>query len=200
MISVPDLFARPRAELIAMAAEDGLGLRPHLSHDELVAELVTHKMQAGAEVVTEGELSMLHEGFGFVRLAATDYGETAVDAYVSPSQIRGLHLQQGHRVKGRLRAPRGNERFLALTRVEAVQGVDADALGDVIPFAARTSVVANRPLPLGDEEPFASLAQKAPWRFGHRVLVHTERAQPSTPWLADLAASIATAIASKRFA
>ena len=78
MISVPDLFARPRAELIAMAAEDGLGLRPHLSHDELVAELVTHKMQAGAEVVTEGELSMLHEGFGFVRLAATDYGETAV--------------------------------------------------------------------------------------------------------------------------
>jgi transcription termination factor Rho len=193
MICVPELFAKPRPELLALAAEHGVDLRPHLTHAELVAELVTQRLAAGDDVVTEGELSMLHEGFGFVRLAATDYGETAVDAYVSPSQIRSLHLQQGHRVKGRLRAPRGNERFLALTRVESVQGVDADALGDVVPFGARTAIVPDRALPLGDDGPWAGLAQQAPWRFGHRVLVHKQQDEPTAAWLTALAGAIAAA-------
>ncbi|MCK5945604.1 MAG: hypothetical protein KAI24_26680 [Planctomycetes bacterium] len=193
MTSVPELVALPRAELLARMAARGLEPRPHLGHDELVAELVTSLLGAGEQVTTTGELSMLHEGFGFVRLRACDYDETAIDAYVSQSQIRSLRLLQGHRVAGPLRAPRGTERFLALTQVESVQGVDAAALGDVVPFAARTPIVPDRPLPLaGDDELAASLAP-APWRHGHRVLVHSDREFARAAWLTRTARAIAAA-------
>ena len=90
MILVPELYARPRAELLAAAAELGLALRPYLEHDELVADLVHGHLAAGAEVWTEGVLSARPEGFGFVRLTAADFAETAADAYVGPRQLRAL--------------------------------------------------------------------------------------------------------------
>lgn len=193
MTSIPDLLAKPRAELLAATAEDGVAPRPHLAQTELVAALVGHLVEAGEDVFTEGELSMMHEGFGFVRLAATDYAETASDAYVSQKQIRALNLQHGHRVRGRVRPPQGAERSLALTQVLAVQGAPVDAIGDVAPFATQRAVVASRPLSLGADPAHVDLATRAPWRLGHRVLVRTERAFARAAWLRDLARAAAAA-------
>lgn len=193
MTSVPELFAQPRAALLEAAAARGMELPPHLEHGELVGALVAHLADAGEAVVADGELSMMHEGFGFVRLAAADYAETASDAYVSQKQIRALNLQHGHRVRGRVRAPRGAERSLSLQHVDAVQGVAVEKIGDVAPFSSRRAVVATRPLLLGDGDAFAPLARQAPWRLGHRVLVHAGPEFARAAWLRDLALAVAAA-------
>ena len=164
MTSIPELFAQPRAALLEAAAARGMELPPHLEHGELVGALVAHLADAGEAVVADGELSMMHEGFGFVRLAAADYAETASDAYVSQKQIRALNLQHGHRVRGRVRAPRGAERSLSLQHVDTVQGVAVEKIGDVAPFSSRRAVVATRPLLLG--EPLMDAIGDVGWTRG----------------------------------
>lgn len=187
MTSLPELCEQPRDALVARAAAQGLGLTPHLGHDQLVAELALDQLARGAEVWTEGELSTLYDGFGFVRLARYDYGESAVDAYVSPRQIRALGLRHGHRVRGRVRAPRDEERFLALLEVEAVQGTPVRELGDVAPFEALEVAQAARPLAIGGDSELDALAAQAPWRLGDRVLVHTSPSFGAATWLRRVA-------------
>lgn len=193
MILVPELYARPRAELLAAAAELGLGLRPHLEHDELVAELVHAHLAAGDEVWTEGVLSARPEGFGFLRLVAADFAESAADAYVGPRQLRALNLQNGHVVRGPVRAPKGDERYLALARAASVQGVPVEGAADTAPFASRTQVAPHRPIALGEGSSYASLSAGSPWRFGQRALVHVPRAFNATAWLRELADTLAAA-------
>ena len=48
------------------------------------------------------------------------------DIYVSNSQIRRLGLRTGDMVIGQVRAPKENEKYHSLLRVEAVNGMDAD--------------------------------------------------------------------------
>ena len=88
MTSIAGLFAAPRTELLARATALGVDLRPHLAQDELVAALVTAMLERGDRVHADGVLSVLPEGFGFLRLPANDYAPSAVDAYLSPSQVR----------------------------------------------------------------------------------------------------------------
>lgn len=192
MILVPELCELPRDQLLARAAGRGLGLPPHLGHDQLVAELVLDQLAGGEDVRTEGTLSTLFDGFGFVRLARHDYAESAVDAYVSPRQIRALRLRHGHRVRGRLRAPRGDEKFLALLEVEAVQGAPVAALGDVAPFESLEVTQPARPLPLTQDPELDAQAGAATWRLGERVLAHVRPSFRAATWLrrvADCAAA-----------
>ena len=193
MNTVSDLFDRPRSELLKAAAGLGLELPPHLSQDELVAAIVTAMTTTDEPVMIEGALAILPEGFGFVRLAAAGYAETAVDAYVSPSQIRGLRLLRGHRVRGPVRAPRGEEQYFALTKVESVGGRSLQELADVTPFEARTAVDSGRAIGLGEEDRFAEIAERAPWRFGHRVLIHTTPDRPASGWLRRVGLALAVA-------
>ena len=193
MTTIPDLYIRPRAELLDAAGRLGLELPPHLAQDEIVAEVVTAMTEAGEQVETEGALSILPEGFGFVRLAAAGYAETAVDAYVSPSQIRALRLLRGHRVRGPVRAPRGEEQCFALIKVTAVGGRPLPELAEVVPFGSSTTLDSDRLIAFGDEGGFAEVAASAPWRFGHRVLVHTSTDHPATGWLRRLGRALAVA-------
>lgn len=192
--SLNDLLQQPREQLLTTAATRGLGLRPHLQHDELVAEIATELLAHDEPVRTEGVLTVLPEGFGFVRMAERNFAPTAVDAYVSPNQIRTLNLQFGHRIEGPLRNPRGTERFHALTHVDRVQGLEPEQLGATVPFAARTPVPANRALLLPDDPiEHRTLRTLAPWQLGHRVLVHSCDDLPRAAFFSRLAAGIARA-------
>ncbi|MGC6489172.1 MAG: hypothetical protein ACON4Z_16110, partial [Planctomycetota bacterium] len=187
MTSISELSSLARDELLAKAAGRGLGLPPHLGHDELVAAVALDLLAGGDELRAEGELSTLFDGFGFVRQARHDYAEAATDVYVSPRQIRALRLQHGHRVRGRVRAPRGEEKFLTLLEVESVQGAPVAEVGDVAPFAALEVEPASRPLSLAGDAALEALLQPAPWRLGHRVLVHVSAAFRAAAWLRGVA-------------
>ena len=193
MILVPELYARPRAELLAAAAHLGLELRPNLEHDELVSELVHAHLTAGDAVWTEGVLSARHEGFGFLRLVAADFAESAADAYVGPRQLRALNLQNGHVVRGPVRAPKGDERYLALAKVESVQGFSIGEAEDTAPFASRNQLAPHLAIALGASGSSAAFSIGAPWRFGQRALVHVPRAFDATKWLRELADALASA-------
>jgi len=75
----------------------------------------------------QGFLEILPEGYGFLR--PSQFIPSNDDIYVSASQIRKFDLRTGDLVSGQCRPPKDNEKYLALLRVETVNGDDALTLG-----------------------------------------------------------------------
>jgi transcription termination factor Rho len=83
----------------------------------------TEEELAEAPVQT-GILDVLPEGYGFLRTAG--YLPSQQDIYVSLSQIRRFGLRKGDQVQGAVRRPKDNEKYLALLRIDTVNGVTPD--------------------------------------------------------------------------
>ena len=68
------------------------------------------------------------DGYGFLRSPDFNYLPSPDDIYVSPSQIKRFGLRTGHLISGQIRPPKDNERFFALLRVDAVNGIGPDEI------------------------------------------------------------------------
>lgn len=186
-----DFVRWPAADLLAALLADGVAIAPNLGRGELLAALQAHRLDQGHEVIAEGALELLPEGFGFVRSPHFDYEASPHDAFVSPSQVRALNLKMGHHVVGPMRPPRGNERYFSLAHVDRVNGVEPMQLAHRVLFAARTPLVATRPLRLPtDDLALRTLAVVAPWCRGQRVLVAAPATWPRSSWLTHLATAL----------
>ena len=76
-----------------------------------------------AEVRT-GVLDLLPEGYGFLRTSGYLPGDK--DVYVSVSQVRRLHLRKGDEIKGSVRSPKESEKYQALLKVHAINGMEPE--------------------------------------------------------------------------
>jgi transcription termination factor Rho len=79
-------------------------------------------------------LEILPEGYGFLRSQDWSYLAGPDDVYVSPSQIKRFDLRTGDEVFGEVRPPKPWEKYLALLRVEQVNGLEPDVTKTRIPF------------------------------------------------------------------
>lgn len=193
MTTLAELLQCTRADLLDRAGSRSIAIAPHLEHDELARRIAEDLLANDEEVHADGILAVLPDGFGFVRLLASDFAATAIDAYVSQGQIKSLNLRTGHRIRGRVRAPRGGENFFALVHVDEVHGVATDRLHDVTVFEARTPITANRAANWcaadDNDATLQALQHLAPIQHGHRVLVHAPADYPRAQLLARIAAA-----------
>jgi transcription termination factor Rho len=60
------------------------------------------------------------DGYGFLRFVENSYTPGRNDIYVSNSQIKKFGLKKGHVVSGLVRAPKEDEKYFALIRVDSV--------------------------------------------------------------------------------
>ncbi len=74
----------------------------------------------------EGVLEILPEGYGFLRSPDWNYLYGPDDIYVSPSQIKRFDLRTGDTIMGQVRPPKEGERYLALLKVEVVNGEEPE--------------------------------------------------------------------------
>jgi transcription termination factor Rho len=79
----------------------------------------------GEPVETEGLLDLRDEGYGFLR--ATGYLPGSKDVYVSASQVKRFALRKGDFVEGLTRPAARTEKYPALLRVDAINGMSPDA-------------------------------------------------------------------------
>ena len=144
--------------------------------------------------VREGVLDLLPEGYGFLR--TTGYLSGHLDVYVSQSYVRRFHLRRGDRVRGPIRSNnRGNDKFPALARVDAIEGIDVDEhLEDDRPvFADLTPVFPDQRIPLdGADAPVGArlVDLLAPLGRGQRGLVVAPPRAGRTTVLRELATAI----------
>jgi len=71
----------------------------------------------------EGILDISEEGSGLLR---PKFIPSEKDIYISASQIRRFSLRKGDLVGGQARAPKENERYFGLLKVEKINGYDAE--------------------------------------------------------------------------
>ena len=76
------------------------------------------------EILGQGVIEVLQDGFGFLRSADANYLPGPDDIYISPSQIRKFSLRTGDTVEGYIRGPKEGERYFALVKVNKINFED----------------------------------------------------------------------------
>ncbi|MCB9743137.1 MAG: transcription termination factor Rho [Alphaproteobacteria bacterium] len=122
---LPDLLelrALDTASLVRRAQDSGVAYPGAMSRQQLVFEILCAEAGPGDRVAGSGVLEVLPDGFGFLRDPGANFLPGPDDVYVSPSQIRRFNLRTGDEIAGRIRAPKDNERYFALIKVEQLNG------------------------------------------------------------------------------
>ena len=73
---------------------------------ELMFAILKQLAAQDVEIIGEGVVEVLQDGFGFMRSAQANYLPGPDDIYISPSQIRRFSLKTGDTVEGPIRGPR----------------------------------------------------------------------------------------------
>ena len=133
-MNIAELKRKPSAELQAIASELVPDSPPDLTQQELIFRVEQALLDRGELLTGEGVLEVLPEGYGFLRSQDWNYLYSPDDIYVSPSQIKRFDLRTGDTVTGQVRPPKEWERYLALLKVESVNGEDPDRSKQRIAF------------------------------------------------------------------
>ncbi|MGI8546748.1 MAG: transcription termination factor Rho [Gemmatimonadaceae bacterium] len=135
-MEIAELKRQSVPELHGMA--DGLQVEhpEGLTKPELILKIGQSLLDSGVSLRAQGVLEILPEGYGFLRGQEWSYLAGTDDVYVSPSQIKRFDLRTGDEVFGEVRPPKPWEKFLALLRVERVNGLEPDTTRTRVPFDA----------------------------------------------------------------
>ncbi len=133
-LTVRDLQKLTVEALHTLADKEGVTDYDDLKKDILIFKILQKHIAKQGLMYGDGVLEILPDGFGFLRSPEFSYLACPDDIYVSPSQIRRFGLKPGHIVQGTIRPPKESERYFALLRVDAVNGLPPDALNDMTTF------------------------------------------------------------------
>jgi len=140
------------AELHEIAKAEGVTEYTGLKKQDLIFKILKnradkHPPSVEAEnILGEGVLEVLPDGFGFLRSVDYNYLPGPDDIYVSPSQIKRFGLRTGNVVRGLIRPPKENERYFALLKVESIHGDEPEKLAELVVFDDLTPLYPNERL------------------------------------------------------
>src|SRR5262245_43603873 len=133
-MNLTELKRKSIKELYDLAGELPLESAGSLRRQELIFALINAQAGARGEIVGEGVLETLPDGFGFLRSPDYNYLPGPDDIYVSPSQIRRFNLRTGDTVAGAIRPPKEREAYFALLKVDKINGEAPEVARDKILF------------------------------------------------------------------
>ena len=89
---------------------------------ELMFAIIKKRARTGEQIIADGVLEILPDGFGFLRSPDSSYTASTDDIYISPSQVRRFNLHTGDMIEGEVRTPKDGERYFALNKLDKVNG------------------------------------------------------------------------------
>ncbi len=101
---------------------------------ELMFAILKRLALQEVEIIGEGVVEVLQDGFGFLRSANANYLPGPDDIYISPSQIRRFSLKTGDTVEGPIRGPKEGERYFALLKVNTINFEDPEKIRHKVHF------------------------------------------------------------------
>ena len=125
-IKLKDLKRKTPAELVTLAEELEVENASALRKQELMFAILKNLAVRDIEIIGEGVVEVLQDGFGFLRSSDANYLAGPDDIYVSPSQIRKFTLRTGDTVEGQIRSPKDGERYFALVKVNTINFEDPE--------------------------------------------------------------------------
>jgi transcription termination factor Rho len=123
-LKLQDLKEKSAADLIEFAKENGVENASSLRKQELYFAILQNLADQDIEIIGQGVIEVLQDGFGFLRSSDANYLPGPDDIYISPSQIRKFSLRTGDTVEGYIRGPKEGERYFALVKVNLINFED----------------------------------------------------------------------------
>jgi len=133
-VDIADLKKKSVAELHAMAEQLSISNYSGMRKQDLIFRIEQALLDSDTVLRGEGVLEILPEGYGFLRSPDWNYLYGPDDIYVSPSQIKRFDLRTGDSIIGQVRPPKEGERYLALLKVETVNGDEPEKAKHRIAF------------------------------------------------------------------
>lgn len=136
------------SKLLEMATEAGIENANRMRKQELIYAILKNEAKKGVTIYGDGTLEVLPDGYGFLRSPDTSYLANTDDIYVSPSQVRRFNMRTGDTIEGEIRTPKEGERYVALTKLESINGFPPEANKNKIMFENLTPLHPTRMLRL----------------------------------------------------
>ena len=114
------------------------GEHTHHHHQRQEPQREPAKEQFSGEIVGEGVLEVMPDGYGFLRSADYNYLNSPDDIYVSPSQIKLFALKPGDTISGLIHPPKEGEKYFPLIRVNTINGLTPEQTRDRVQFEYMT--------------------------------------------------------------
>ncbi len=190
-MAIAELDTKSLNELQDLAKDLNIPNFRRYRKQELIMKILQVQTEQSGLMFRSGILEIMQEGYGFLRTSG--YLPGSEDIYVSPSQIKRFGLRVGDEVLGQVRAPKDNEKYYALLRVEAVNGLDPEQARNRPDFEKLTPVFPHERLKL--ELPQSDLTVRivdlfAPIGKGQRAMIVSSPKAGKTTLLKKIGQSI----------
>ena len=195
-IKLQELKAKSPTELLTFAEEVEVEGASTMRKQELMFAILKQLAARETEIIGEGVVEVLQDGFGFLRSPDANYLAGPDDIYVSPSQIRRFALRSGDTVEGQIRSPRDGERYFALLKVNKINFEDPENARHKVHFDNLTPLYPEQRLKLEIEDPTRKdmsarvIDIVAPIGKGQRALIVAPPRTGKTVLLQNIAKSI----------
>ena len=133
-MDIAQLRSKSLGDLHDLAEELNISSYSGLRKQDLIFRIEQSLLDNEVVLRGEGVLEILAEGYGFLRSQDWNYLYGPDDIYVSPSQIKRFDLRTGDTVLGQVRPPKEGERYLALLKVESINGDEPDKAKQRVAF------------------------------------------------------------------
>ena len=195
-MKLQDLKTKTPGELVSFAEELEVENASTMRKQELMFGILKQLSARETDIVGEGVVEVLPDGFGFLRSPEANYLPGPDDIYVSPSQIRRFGLRTGDTIDGHIRSPKEGERYFALLKVNSINFEDPEKARHKVNFDNLTPLFPDQRFRLELEDPTRKdLSARvidivAPIGKGQRALVVAPPRTGKTVLLQNIAHSI----------
>ncbi|MCY4034276.1 MAG: transcription termination factor Rho [Hyphomicrobiales bacterium] len=193
-----DLRSQQPSELLSFAEDLGVANANALRTQELIFGILKKLAEREVNIIGEGVVEVLQDGFGFLRFPEFNYLPGIDDIYVSPQMLRTYSLRTGDTVEGDIMAPRDGERYFSLMKVNQINFEPPEKSQHKVHFDNLTPLFPSERLEMEEEKPAAKggaprvIDVISPLGKGQRALIVAPPRTGKTVLLQNIAHSITT--------
>ena len=191
-----ELKVKKPQELLDYASSIGIENSAGQRKQEIFFSILKKLGEKGEEIIGEGVLETMQDGFGFLRSADSNYLPGPDDIYVSPNQIKKYGLRKGDTLEGPIRPPKEGERYFALIETNKINFVSVKDYNKFkTNFDNLTPLYPERKFSLETDKPDKDLTSRiidivAPVGAGQRSIIVAPPRSGKTVILQKIAKSI----------
>ncbi|CDZ30004.1 transcription termination factor Rho [Rhizobium sp. CF080] len=195
-MKLQELKSKSPTDLLTFAESLEVENASTMRKQELMFAILKVLASQDVEIIGEGVVEVLQDGFGFLRSANANYLPGPDDIYISPSQIRRFSLKTGDTVEGPIRGPKEGERYFALLKVNTINFDDPEKIRHKVHFDNLTPLYPNERFKMELEVPTSKdlsarvIDLVAPLGKGQRGLIVAPPRTGKTVLLQNIAHSI----------
>lgn len=195
-MKLQELKAKNPTELVSFAESVEVENASTMRKQELMFAILKNLADQEVEIIGEGVMEILQDGFGFLRSASANYLPGPDDIYISPAQIRKFSFKTGDTIEGPIRSPKDGERYFALLEVNTINFEDPEKIKHKAHFDNLTPLYPEERFNMELEDPTTKdlsarvIDLVAPLGKGQRALIVAPPRTGKTVLLQNIAHSI----------